>query len=168
MSILKGIIRFLVGLILGVVATVLLVPAAAALFDVGNNVALAAFWIGIPLFGALLGVFASSIRRAFGRGFLLDALASFALPLSGLLLSSKVGIEQVANASATDKAAATVGSGIAGMMFTGLSTFVGIILGLIFLIIALVLLLGGNKPPQVIVIQQSAPSTTNERQEPEL
>lgn len=163
MGIFWGIIRFIVGGIFGVASALALSPAVAAFNDTqGGSVWV--FWVVIAI-GALLGTFAPSIRRAFGRGFLLLGVSVLALPLSTMLLSGRVA-GNMASESGND-AATLVGAGIAGTMMTGAAAFIGFFLGAIFIIIGLVLALGGRR--EVVVVERYAtPTTGSGRQEPRL
>jgi hypothetical protein len=94
MGILRGVVRLIVGVIFGAASALALSPAVAAFTDSsGSNAWLFFLVIGA---GALLGVFAPNIRRAFGRGFLLLGASVFALPLSTLLLSGRVASDMAA------------------------------------------------------------------------
>jgi len=157
MTFLKSFFRSIIGLVFGLLATLALLPALAA-FETGNdgNFSVIAM-IVIAGGSAALGCFAPTLRRAFGRGFLLTGVALLALPLSTMLLSGRVASDMVTNASAQDQAFAAAGAGIAGAAMTGAAAFIGIITGLIFVIIGLVLALGGRR--EVIVINgQGQPS----------
>jgi len=85
----------------------------------------------------------------------------FALPLSMMLLAGRVSGDMVSNADQTNKAAAAIGSGIAGVMMTGVASFIGFFFGPILLIIGLVLALGGRR--EVVVVQQPATGRTEPR-----
>jgi hypothetical protein len=159
MGIVKGIFRFIVGAIFGLLSGMALIPALAALSDGTGNTA----WIVFVVagLGALLGVFAPTIRRAFGRGFLLLGASVFALPLSVMMLSGRVASDMMAESTSTG--ATAVGAGIAGTMMTGAAGFVGFFFGAILLLIGLVLSLGGRR--EVYVIERPA---TGGRHEPSL
>jgi len=79
-------------------------------------------------------------------------LCVLALPLSMLMLSSRVTADMVAQTTAENQASAAIGAGLAGTLVTGASAFVGIILGGILIIIGLVLSLGGRR--EVIVVNR--------------
>jgi hypothetical protein len=152
MSVVGRIFGGIVGLLFGVAAGLLLAPAAAAFMSADNQNSVGVMWM-VVLAGVLLGVFAPTIRRAFGRGFLLLGVAFVALPISVLLLSGRVGSEMIAGAGNDgDAAAAAIGSGIAGVMATGAATFIGFIGGAICIVIGLVLALGGRR--EVYVVQR--------------
>lgn len=105
----------------------------------------------VLLISAALGFFAPTIRRAFGRGFLLAGVCLVALPISTMILSGKVAHDAISAARPEEQAGAAVGAGLAGVAMTGVSAFVGIILGAIFVITGLILALGGRR--EVIVVQ---------------
>jgi hypothetical protein len=145
--------RAVVGLIFGFLAGVALIPALAAFSDGQGNTA----WIVFVVagLGGLLGFFAPTVRRAFGRGFLLTGVAVFVLPLSMMMLSGRVANQMMAEEGANG--ATALGAGIAGTMATGLAGFVGFFFGAVLLIIGLVLSLGGRR--EVYVVERPAPAT---------
>jgi len=148
-----------IGLAFGIGSMLALVPAIAA-FNQENNTMAGWAWV-IALVGLILGIWAPTIRRAFGRGFLMLGASVFALPLSMMLLAGRVSGDMVSNADQTNKAAAAIGSGIAGVMMTGVASFIGFFFGPILLIIGLVLALGGRR--EVVVVQQPATGRTEPR-----
>lgn len=158
MAFLRSFFRSLIGLVFGLLATFALAPALAAL-DTGSDGTFSMIAVLVIAGGsAVLGFFAPTIRRAFGRGFLVTGVALLALPLSTMLLTGRVASEMVTNASADDQIFAAAGAGIAGAAMTGAATFIGLIAGLIFVIIGLVLALGGRR--EVIVVNgRGQPST---------
>lgn len=132
----------IIGAAFGLASLFALAPGLAAFGSV-PGIALA-----VVAVGAILGFFAPTIRRAFGRGFLLLGACVFALPLSAMLLSGRVANEMI---TASDGEATTVvGAGIAGVAMTGIASFVGFFFGAILLVIGLVLVLGGRR--EVIVV----------------
>jgi len=150
MAILKGITRFIVGAIFGLIAGMTLIPAIAAF---GDGQGSTSWWVFVVVaFGALLGVFAPTIRRAFGRGFLLAGISFFALPLSTMLLSGRVASDVIA--SSDNQAATAAGAGLGAAMMTGAAAFVGFFVGAILIIIGLVLVLGGRR--EVIIVEREA------------
>lgn len=160
MGIFKGFIRLIVGVIFGVASALALSPAIVAFVNMpGGN---AWMVLVVAIIGALLGVFAPTIRRAFGRGFLLLGASIFALPLSTLLLSGRVTSDMAAQSG--NDAATLAGAGIAATMMTGAAAFIGFFLGAIFLIIGLVLVLGGRR--EVVIVERFAPAPS--RSEPKL
>jgi len=145
----KAFFRVVIGVVFGAAAAMALSPALAA-FSTGEQDATAYVAFGVVAVGLLLGFFAPSIRRAFGRGFLLLGASVFALPISTFLLSGRVASEVIEGAAQNDEAFAAVGAGIAGVAMTGVATFFGLIVGSILLIIGLILSLGGRR--EVIVV----------------
>jgi hypothetical protein len=143
MKALKAIFRIIIGLIFGIGSGLALSPAAAAFVGEPGDARSASIIWAVILGSALLGFFAPTIRRAFGRGFLLLGVCVFALPLSVMLLSGRVAHDMV-TASEHD-AMTAVGAGIAGTLMTGASAFIGFFLGAIFIVAGLVLALGGRR-----------------------
>jgi hypothetical protein len=150
MKFVRAILRVLVGLIFGVVSGVALAPAFAAFSDSSGSNAWVIFVVVIG--GALLGFFAPTLRRAFGRGFLLAGVSVLALPLSVMLLSGRVGSDMIAATDSGGQAATAAGAGIAGVMMTGVAGFIGFFFGAILIIVGLVLALGGRR--EVYVVQR--------------
>ncbi len=150
MKILSYFVKTVVGLVFGLISAAILSPAFAAFHTDGENSApvgmiLAALGI------VVLCIFAPTIRRAFGRGFLSLGAASFLLPISTMLLSGRVTMELV---DASNDAATAVGATIGTGLMTGMSAFIGFFLGAVFLIIGLVLTLGGRR--EVVVVEKHA------------
>lgn len=158
MGAIKGIFRFIVGGIFGLLSGMALIPALAAISDGEGNTAWVVFVVAA--LGALLGIFAPTIRRSFGRGFLLLGASVFALPLSVMMLSGRVASDMAAES--TNQGATMVGAGIAGTMMTGAAGFIGFFFGTILLIIGLVLALGGRR--EVYVIERPVASATGRRE----
>ena len=153
MRALKGLFRVIIGVIFGVISALVLIPAVAAFDDKSSQYSVPATLAVIAIV-TLLAFFAPTIRRTFGRGFLVLGVAVFALPLSMMLLSGRVTHDMVSAAgNANDQALTAVGSGLAWIFVTGASAVIGFILGTIFLIIGLVLSLGGRR--EVTVVQSS-------------
>lgn len=152
MRIIKAAFRIIIGVIFGVGSAVALIPAFAA-FTSDSDKATPVIMLVLVLLCGTLGFFAPTVRRAFGRGFLLLGSSVFALPISVFLLSARAASEVISAAEAGAEAATTIGAGIGGIAMTGLATFVGLILGAILLIIGLVLSLGGRR--EVIIVEQT-------------
>lgn len=150
MNIVKGLFRVIVGLVFGLASALALIPAIAAIADQPGDATASIVTAVVTIVGAILAFFAPTIRRAFGRGFLLLGACVFLLPLSVMLLSGKVASDMVATSD--NQAATAVGSGIAGALMTGASAFIGFFFGAILLIIGLVLALGGRR--EVVVTTQ--------------
>lgn len=155
MGIVSVIFRIIIGAAFGLGSYIALSPALAAFIDtksggVGINIALGA----CILLGALFGFMAPTIRRAFGWGFLELGLATFALPVSMMLLGGKIASQMADAASSADKSATLIGAGLGATMMTGAAAIIGFFLGAIFLVIALVLLLGGRR--EVILVDRTS------------
>lgn len=153
MTFIKGLLRAVIGVLFGICAALALSPAFAAFASDGGTTGPLIMIVFIVLSG-VLGVFAPSIRRAFGRGFLLLGACVFALPISTLLLSGRAASDVVNAAEEGAEAATVVGAGLAGVAVTGVATFVGLIVGAILLLIGLVLTLGGRR--EVVVVNPTA------------
>ena len=157
--------KVLVGVVFGIFAGAALSPLLASFSDGSGAVGLLVMMAA----GGVLGGFAPTMRRAFGRGFLITGVCIFILPLSSLVLSGVVMNETVNAASEADKGYAVIGSGIAGGLFTGLASLVGFFLGTAFLITGLILSLGGRR--EVTVVQSPKRRSSKEalgRKEPRL
>lgn len=153
MSFFKAFLRIVIGAAFGIIAALALVPALAAITSKDSGPASALAFLAPVAIGALLGAFAPTVRRSFGRGFLLSGVCILALPLSAMLLSGRAAHDVVSSAQGASQAAATaVGAGIAGAAITGIAAFIGLFLGAIFIIIGLVLALGGRR--EVVVIDR--------------
>jgi hypothetical protein len=130
-------------------------PALAAFHAEGSNYGAIITLIIIAAVSAL-GLFAPTIRRSLGRGFLLLGLCFFAMPVSALLLSGRAAYEVMSASEGQSDAAAAIVSGLAGTAFvaafTGIGTFFGVIFGVIFVVLGVVLALGGRR--EVIVVRQ--------------
>ena len=150
MVLLKGILRAFIGVLFGIGSTLALTPAIASFTSDQDSIAPIFLLAFIILCGGIC-FFAPTIRRAFGRGFLMLGASVFVLPISAFLLSGRAASEVMSNVEAGDEAFAAVGAGLAGVAVTGIATFVGIILGSILLIIGLVLSLGGRR--EVILVE---------------
>lgn len=153
MAFVKGLLRAVIGVVFGICAALALSPAFAAFASDGDTTG-PLIMIGFIVLSGALGVFAPTIRRAFGRGFLLLGASVFALPISTFLLSGRAANDVVNAAEEGTEAAAVVGAGLAGVAVTGVATFVGLIVGAILLLIGLVLTLGGRR--EVVVVNAPA------------
>ncbi len=151
MEIFKATFKLLIGGVFGIAATFALSPAFAAFVKDDGSVLLAIVF-GVTLISAALGMFTPTVRRAFGRGFLILGASVFALPISAFLLSGRAASEVVYAAEEVSEALAAVGAGLAGIALTGVATFVGVILGTILLLAGLILALGGRR--EVVVIER--------------
>ena len=157
MSILKALFRIVIGVLFGAGSAIALVPAFAAFATDQDSIA-PMVMMALVLLCVALCFFAPTIRRSFGRGFLMLGASVFALPVSTLLLSGRVASEAVNAAEEGSEAFAAAGAGLAGLAVTGVATFVGVIIGAILLLVGLILSLGGRR--EVIVVEG------NNRREP--
>lgn len=151
MKVVSSVVRLLIGAVFGIIAALAISPLAAALNTSPGSKSPLLMVMAVAV-GAVLGFFAPTIRRAFGRGFLLAGVSFLALPISALMLSGRVASDMVNAADAGSQGATAVGAGIAGIAMTGAATFVGLIVGAIFIIIGLVLALGGRR--EVVVVER--------------
>jgi hypothetical protein len=154
MGIVSGIFRLIIGAVFGLGCYIALAPALAAMMSAASSQAIGIVTIVFVVVGAIIGLLARSIRRAFGWGFLELALCTLGLPLSTMLLAGKVANDMTTAAASGDKGTTLIGSGLAGGLMTGAAAIVGFFLGAIFLIIALVLLLGGRR--EVILVDRAS------------
>lgn len=162
MRALKAIFRIIVGALFGLLSGIALAPAIAAFSNgQGSNA-----WVVLVVLaaGAVLGFFAPTVRRAFGRGFLLAGVSVFALPLSVMMLSGRVASDMMAETSSSG--ATMVGAGLAGTMMTGAAGFIGFFFGTILIVIGLVLVLGGRR--EVVVVERYVAAPAGGRREPTL
>lgn len=150
----KAIFRVIIGLIFGIVTSLVLSPALATI--AGADSPAAGFVpIAVVVLMMIFGYLAPTIRRAFGRGFLILGAAFLFLPISTIMLSASVGADMVNTTQGdADQAAAVIGGGMAAAAMTGAATILGFILGGICLIVGLVLALGGKR--EVIVIEKES------------
>lgn len=152
MTIIKASFRILIGVLFGAGSAIALSPAFAA-FTTDQDSITPIIMMSLVLLCSILCFFAPTIRRAFGRGFLLIGASVFALPISAFLLSGRAASEVVNTAEEGSEAFAAVGAGLAGIAVTGVATFIGVIIGSILLLTGLILSLGGRR--EVIIIERS-------------
>jgi hypothetical protein len=129
----------------GIVAAILAAFVVGMAIGGGAGGGKAGAWAMLIGFGTVLlsALMAQTGKRAWGRGSLICALLSFALPLSGFLLSRIVGAQAVGQAQTdAEQVGAAIGAGLGGMFLTGTLAVVGFFLGLIFLVMAFFLLRG--------------------------
>lgn len=163
MRIVSGFFRFIIGGFFGFACFWALFPAEAA-FATSAPAVIAISVFGLIIVGAVGGIFARDIQRAFGWGFLWLGLCTLALPLSTIVLSGKVAMDAVqTTGDQSSQAASMVGAGIAGTMLTGAAAVIGFFLGAIFLILALVLLLTNRRREVILVDRQSRVAVRGQR-----
>lgn len=153
MAIIKASFRILVGVLFGIGSAIALTPAFAA-FTTGQDTITPIILMSFVLICGVLCVLAPTIRRAFGRGFLVLGASVFVLPISTFLLSGRAASEVIGTAEEGSEAFAAVGAGLAGVAVTGVATFIGVIIGAILLLVGLILSLGGRR--EVIIIEGSS------------
>ena len=141
--------RILIGLLFGCGVGLAASPAIAALTGDADSLTPLVAMSCFALTGVLLGMYAPTARRAFGRGFLLLGGAIFMLPVSALMLSGRVASEVIGSAEQGTEATAAIGAGAAGFIVTGLASFIGFFLGALLLLIGLIL--GGRR--EVIIVE---------------
>lgn len=151
----RKVLGFVVGIMFGIGSALALSPALAAFVPAnGRGSAPAAMVWAVILGCGLLAAFAPTIRRAFGRGFLVLGACLSALPISAFLLSGRAASDVVSASSPDGQAFAAIGAGLAGVVVTGMATFFGLILGSIAVITGLVLVLGGRR--EVVIVDAPA------------
>ncbi|MGI9370558.1 MAG: hypothetical protein ACR2O2_17145 [Ruegeria sp.] len=148
MKIIGYMFKIVIGLGLGLLTSLVMIPAFATFHSEGESTSSYAMII-VTLAVAALCVFAPTIRRAIGRGFLSLGVAFFILPISAMLLTGRVATETMEE---TNDAATAVGAAIGGGLMTGMSTVVGFFMGTVFVVLSLVMLLGGRK--EVVVVEK--------------
>lgn len=109
---------------------------------------------GLGVLVALVVLFAPTVRRAFGRGFILSGCGFLSAPLTSSLLAGRVFNEVMAESTSTgsSQAAEVIGAGIGAGLATGIMSIIGLVVGIIFVIIGLVLALGGRR--EIIVVKE--------------
>lgn len=137
MIIAKAAFRILIGFFGAAAATALTPPFMA--FTSAEDTVIPLVMISLVLLGGVLCLFAPSIRRAFGRGFLALSASVFALPISPFLLSGRTASEVVGAAEAGSEGFAAVEAGLAGIAVTGVAAFFGLNVVTILLLISLLL-----------------------------
>ena len=138
--------KILAGLAMGVVAALLSAMLVGLISGGGNGGADPATWsmaAGFVLV-LILALTARSGKRAWGRGALVNGLLSFLLPLSGLIFSAVVGTKAISEAplDAASQAGTAIGTGLGGILITGMLGVIGLFLGLFFVVLAFFLLRG--------------------------
>lgn len=148
--------KMLAGLIFGILAFVGYSPLGAALGGQADNRLGMVIGLTVFLTVAVICLWAPTVRRAFGRGFLLSGVVFLAMPLTGTALSARAFSEVTADAAASgaDAGAAILGAGLGAGIFAAAAGLFGLIVGGIFVILGLVLALGGRR--EVIVIERIA------------
>lgn len=153
MSVVRFVLKFIVGLVFGTATALVLSPAFASFTPVEpEDQGLSYFVLIVILAIALLCALAPNARRCFGRGFLAMGAAFVLLPISALMLSGTVGSQIIAEAGEEAAAATAIGAGAGAALVTAAASFFGFILGGLSLIIGLILSLGGQR--EVVIINR--------------
>lgn len=147
MKIFRIIGQSVIGFVFGLVSLAALSPFLASLPEQAGDYA----GLGVAGFVALLSGFAPTVRRAFGRGFLVTGASVFALPLSTIILSGTVLAQTVSDTAVSDQGYAVAGGVIAGGMMTAAAGFIGFFFGTILLLTGLILSIGGRR--EVVVVK---------------
>lgn len=147
-------LRTIVGLCFGMIAMIALLPAFGAFVQPNSGPLFVASMWAVALLGGALSFMAPTMRRAFGRGFLMAGTCFLALPLSAILLSYRAYTDPVVLPGITPDefpsdtgyaAAEAIGAGLAAMAMTGVAAIIGLSLGAILIVAGLVLCLGGQR-----------------------
>jgi len=145
--------KILAALVFLILTFLALTPLGAGL---GEGIGTATAFGGAGLV-ALIALLAPTGRRAWGRGFLVNGALFIAMPLLVLPLLGQAFDETVSEAalqanSQAEVAGAQIGAGLGATMMFGAFSFVGLVLGIIFLVFGAVLALGGRR--EVVVVQK--------------
>ena len=155
MVVVSFLLKLIIGVVFAVATLAVLVPVLMAFVPTDGASNDIYGWIvwGLAAFVALIILLAPTIRRAFGRAFLLLGSAFFLLPISSVLLGGRATMEAMSSSpGADDGVTAAVGTVMTGGMALA-GGFVGFFLGAIFIIAGLVLALGGRR--EVVVVERS-------------
>ena len=148
--------KIIIGIIFSIAVVVALTPLLASWAIIQTNFT----YYGVILFVVISAATAPTIRRAFGRSFLILGVAIFLLPISILVLSGAMINETVD----LDNASSIIGGVIASGVMTMFAGFVGFSLGTISLITGLVLSFGGRR--EVIIVENRTSGSKQSRNEP--
>jgi hypothetical protein len=144
MGFVKAAVRFLAGLLFGALTALALTPSVAA-FSAPDTDPSPLLVPVIALVSAILCTLAPTIRKAFGRGFLIAGLSFFSIPVSTILITGQALLDVIIPGSSTASGEASLLTGVAGLAVSGFVTLVSLIAGALFVIIGLVLILGGRR-----------------------
>lgn len=139
------VLRYIIQVLLGVFFAFLTLASLSPLFASFQSTTGTTLAIIVGVIVIIFASIAPSIRRCFGRSFLILGAAIFLLPISAVVLSGVALNETVEMAADADKSSAILGGVLAGGLVTGLASFVGFVLGTILLVFGLVLSLGGTR-----------------------
>ena len=163
MKIIRLIFKFILGIIFASLSWIALSPFFASLAASGSQETFEIFTYVISLIVIVFVTLGSSVRRSFGRGFLLTGICFFLLPISTTFLSVEAAGEVINNVSDGDQidAATVAGAALGGGLVVLIGGFFGFFLGTIFLIVGLIFLLGGRK--EVIIVENRVSPSISER-----
>lgn len=142
-------LKIVAGIVMGIIAGIVAMAVAGLGVGGGTEAAGPIRWAFLIAFllTLFLAVRAARARFAWSRGALITGLLCFMLPLAGFVFSAIVGHGNVVKASTqAEQVGAAIGSGIGGVMVTGVTAVLGFFGGLIFLIMAY--FLGRARPVQ--------------------
>lgn len=157
MKLLAGALAGFVLAVLCAVAVTIAFATSAKAVAVGSMT-----FFGVWILGLVIALHAPTAGKAWRRLFLCSSIASFLLPLSGVIYT---GAFIGTNVDPADKyaGAATAGAAIGGTFVSGILGFIGFFLGVVFLVIGLLI----ARDKQVLYVQMPASAETA-RAEPRL
>lgn len=152
--------KLIAALLFSLLCTLALSPLAAGVTSEANAQTGALILGGTFIVALVVILFAPTVRRSWGRGFLLSGACFFFLPLSSIVLGGRAFGEVMAQdsvraGSSAEQAASAIGAGIGAGLFAGMASILGLVVGTILLLFGLVLSLGGRR--EVIVVQRPQP-----------
>ena len=149
MKVLAGFVGGFILAVLGMFLVAIMFAASATKGGAGGALSFFVFWI----VGFVIALKAPSAPKAWRRLLVTSAIASFLLPLSGIIFTGSYMATKV-DPGGQYAGAEAAGAAIGGGLISGALGFVGFFLGVVLLIIGL--LVGRDK--QVIYVQ-AAPGT---------
>ena len=134
-------------LTVGAVPLAFSIAAAATPEAPPSMLGLTAPYLAVAGLTIYVAVAAPTARIAWGRLCVLAGLAGFALPLEGLLASSLMSAHIVGHAgTAAGRAGEAVGAGLGMAAISGVAAFIGIFIGLVFVVAGALTLHGAARP----------------------
>ncbi|MCC5974241.1 MAG: hypothetical protein JJT81_09330 [Rubellimicrobium sp.] len=143
MNTLRMIAGGLIGLFFGTGAALAISPGLVG-FWVRNDEIGGLILLIVIACGGVLGFFAPTIRRAFGRGIMFLGVCVVLLPVMSMLFSGWFPTEG-ADAAAMSSAYMVVGAGLAAVAVNGVATVIGLIFGTILMAAGVILCMGGRR-----------------------
>ena len=140
--------RILAIVILGAVALCLIAfPMAMSITFAETKDPLPTFapFLAVAVLTIFIVLWAPTARIAWGRLFVLNGLAAFALPLQGILYSALEKLATLARTPADLHLGATLGVGLFGTAITGALALVGFFMGVIFIVAGYFVLRGAPR-----------------------